>query len=118
MAESPDPQLAPLTLPSGPLGRPAGRASERTCQTSENVANRSAPGADQLGLPELANHLQPVVHLVAAVEPAVFGRNVDVENRTVCIPNIVRDELQVVEQRRLTIPFIRDALEKHAGTKS
>ncbi len=28
------------------------------------------------------------------------------------------DEASMVEQRRLTIPFIRDALEKHAGTKS
>ncbi|MDP9010212.1 MAG: DnaA regulatory inactivator Hda [Pseudomonadota bacterium] len=28
------------------------------------------------------------------------------------------DEASLVEQRRLTIPFIRDALEKHAGTKS
>ena len=28
------------------------------------------------------------------------------------------DEASLVAQRRLTIPFIRDALEKHAGTKS
>jgi DnaA-homolog protein len=28
------------------------------------------------------------------------------------------DEASMVAQRRLTIPFIRDALEKHAGTKS
>jgi DnaA-homolog protein len=28
------------------------------------------------------------------------------------------DEASLVEQRRLTIPFIRDELEKHAGTKS
>ena len=27
------------------------------------------------------------------------------------------DEASLVAQRRLTIPFIRDALEKHAGTK-
>lgn len=28
------------------------------------------------------------------------------------------DEASLVEQRRLTVPFIRDELEKHAGTKS
>jgi DnaA family protein len=28
------------------------------------------------------------------------------------------DEASLVAQRRLTIPFIRDALERHAGTKS
>jgi DnaA family protein len=28
------------------------------------------------------------------------------------------DDASLVAQRRLTIPFIRDALEKHAGTKS
>jgi DnaA-homolog protein len=28
------------------------------------------------------------------------------------------DEASLVAQRRLTIPFIREALERHAGTKS
>jgi DnaA family protein len=28
------------------------------------------------------------------------------------------DQASLAAQRRLTIPFIRDALEKHAGTKS